>query len=179
MGALADFREDRRRYSKTAWLTQPSLWAVATYRLARGALALPAPIRGPARAACGLLSLAARIATSIEIPASAIIGPGLLIGHTGPVAFHGRTRIGRNCTVAIGVMVASVHGPEAPTIGDDVQLGIYAVVMGDIHVGDGAKVGAMTLVNRDVPPRTVVAGIPARPLKSVEELELQRGIREP
>jgi serine O-acetyltransferase len=164
VGALSDFREDRRRYSRTAWLTHRALWAVAAYRFARAADGLPGLPRLLAKALSVPITLAARIASNIEIPTSARIGPGLYFPHAGPVVINGGTTIGSNCIINTGVVIGSARADEAPVIGDDVILGVYAVVLGEVTVGDGARVGAHTLVNRDVAPGSTVVGIPARPL---------------
>jgi serine O-acetyltransferase len=49
-----------------------------------------------------------------------------------------------------------------PVIGDDVELGAYAQVLGGVRIGDGARIGAMTVVLTDVPAGATVVGNPAR-----------------
>jgi serine O-acetyltransferase len=90
-----------------------------------------------------------------------VFGPGLALAHYGSIVVNGMVRVGRNCRIHPGVVVGELDG-KAPTIGDDVYLGPGAKLYGGISIGDGAAVGANAVVNRDVPPRVVVAGIPAR-----------------
>lgn len=106
--------------------------------------------------------------TGIHIDANAHIGPGLSFAHGGHVVI-GPVRAGRNCDIYQGVTFGAAMSldernpkPGAPTIGDRVWVGPGAVVAGDITVGDDAAVGAISLVVRDVPPRGVVVGVPAR-----------------
>jgi len=107
--------------------------------------------------------------TRIHIDASAHIGSGLKIPHGGRIEI-GPVRVGRNCDVYQGVTLgasASTIGdpyskPGVPTLGDRVWVGPGAVIAGAVTVGDDASVGANSLLVRDVPPRGVVLGVPAR-----------------
>jgi serine O-acetyltransferase len=161
-GAWRDFRADRARYSRTAWLTERSIWAVAAYRLAKASVAISFPLGPVLRAVSVPLTLLARIATNIEIPTSATIGPGLLIRHAGPIVIAQGTTIGRDCILITGVVLGTRGSEEAPVIGDRVRFGVYACVLGAVVVGDDAEIGALTLVTTDVPSRAVAKGVPAR-----------------
>lgn len=66
----------------------------------------------------------------------------------------------------IAPYVPAVHG--SITIEDDAWLGTGVIVMPNVTIGQGAVVGAASLVTKDVPPFTIVAGIPARPLKKID-----------
>jgi acetyltransferase-like isoleucine patch superfamily enzyme len=93
----------------------------------------------------------------------------------------GRSVIGRGCDVSSGVQIYThstvrrcVSGRsydqvdrKPVVIGDRVFLGANSVVMMGVTIGDGAVIGAGAVVNRDVPPRTVVAGVPARRVGTV------------
>jgi serine O-acetyltransferase len=162
---LAAFRADRARYPRAAWWTERSLWAVAVYRLGQAVRLAPRPAERLLYPLYGLLAMLAQIATNIEIPASARIGPGLRIHHAGPVVVHAGTRIGSGCTLNTGVVIGNKGPDEVPTLGDGVTLGAGAQVIGAVTVGDGAGVGAMTLVIRDVPAGATVVGIPARVIR--------------
>ena len=162
---LVAFRADRARYPRSAWWTERSLWAVAVYRLGQAVRLAPRPVERLLYPVYGLLAMLAQITTNIEIPASARIGPGLRIHHAGPVVVHAGTRIGSDCTLNTGVVIGNKGPDEVPTLGDGVTLGAGAQVIGAVTVGDGAGVGAMTLVIRDVPAGATVVGVPARVIR--------------
>jgi len=101
--------------------------------------------------------------TGISIPKSAVVGPGLRIYHFGNVFVHADAKIGANCTLRQGVTIGNRHeGGPVPILEDDVDLGAYAQVLGDVRVGKGAKVGAMSVVLCDVPAGATAVGVPAR-----------------
>lgn len=54
-----------------------------------------------------------------------------------------------------------LDGP-VPVIGIDVEFGAYAQILGDVTIGDGAKIGAMSMVLENVPPNATAVGVPAR-----------------
>lgn len=93
------------------------------------------------------------------------IGPGLYLPHPFGIVVNRRCRIGANCNLAQHVTLGlKSREPLAgcPVIGDRVYLGPGAVVIGAVTVGDEAAIGANAVVTRDVPPRAVAAGVPAK-----------------
>jgi serine O-acetyltransferase len=171
---FGDLAEDLRRYGRTrrqqlaSVLQSPGAWATIGYRAARWAhrVDAPGPLRSVTKALSILLPNAVVVATNIQIPNAAEIGPGLFIAHTGYVVLSYETKIGRHCTLTQGVTIG--HGGGAgrarmsPTIGDRVYIGPGAIIIGDVRVGNDALIGAGAVVVRDVPPRAVVVGNPAR-----------------
>lgn len=141
---------------------QPSYWAVGVYRFGRWtktASRLVRPVvHGLYFAAYSLI----RLVTGIDIPRSAVIGPGLLIHHFGGIIVHPQSVIGADCILRHGVTIGArgVSGP--PRIGDGVTIGAYAQILGSISVGDSATIGAMAVVIKDVPAGSTVVGNPAR-----------------
>ncbi|WP_199720335.1 hypothetical protein [Pseudokineococcus lusitanus] len=109
------------------------------------------------------LHRAAVAITGLELPKEVVVGPGLRVHHAGTVVVHPRARLGARCTLRQGVTLGERRpGAGAPTLGDDVEVGAYAQVLGPVVVGDGARIGALALVIHDVPAGAVVAAAPAR-----------------
>ena len=107
---------------------------------------------------------AIEITTGICLPQTAVIGPGLYIAHFGQVIFNKGTRIGAHCDVHQGVTIgfSDRRGKAGvPVIGERVWIGPNATLAGPSTVGDHGMVSANSLVGDDVPPETVVRGVPA------------------
>jgi tetrahydrodipicolinate N-acetyltransferase len=84
----------------------------------------------------------------------------------------GRATTGKNCHVGAGAVLAGVIEPPSAQpviIEDEVVIGANAVVLEGVKVGKGAVVAAGAIVTEDVPPYTVVAGVPARVIKEIDE----------
>ena len=104
-----------------------------------------------------------------EVPSSVIIGSGARIHHPNGILINSRVRIGTGIIIHGGVKIGQNRPYETPTIGDNVNIGVNACIIGNVHVGDGAVIGAGAVVVKDVPPYTVVAGNPARVIKKADE----------
>lgn len=99
----------------------------------------------------------------VSLPIGAKIGGGLRIWHFGGVFVNSGVAIGENCTLRQGVTIGNRKpGGAVPRIGNNVELGAYAQVLGDINVGNDVMIGAMSVVLNDVPSGCVAAGVPAR-----------------
>lgn len=100
----------------------------------------------------------------------AVIGEGTMID-MGAI-LGGRATVGKNCHIGAGTVLAGVIEPpsaEPVVIEDNVLIGANAVVLEGIRVGEGAVVAAGSIVVNDVAPHTVVAGVPARKIKDIDE----------
>lgn len=101
-----------------------------------------------------------------EINPLASIGPGLYLAHSVGVGIGRYVKIGSNCRIHLGVVIGPQtierSAPEYTVIGDDVFIGTHAVIVGGVTIGDGAVIGANSLVVRDVEPYTIVSAAPAR-----------------
>jgi serine O-acetyltransferase len=109
-----------------------------------------------------------RAVTGIEIHPAARIGPEFFIDHGSGVVIGETAEIGRRVTLYQGVTLGGTgfqRGKRHPTLGDNVTVGSGAKLLGPIAVGDGAKVGANTVVVEDVPPGATVVGNPGHPVK--------------
>jgi serine O-acetyltransferase len=161
--ALRALRADRARYPPGAWATARPLWGIAYFRAGQaisGGRGLHWRIL---RRLHTHLRPFAEALSGVEIGVGAEIGPGFCVGHGAGVVIHGRSRIGSQCTMAHGVTlgVRTQTKDPLPVIGDHVGIGAYAQILGGVHVGDGAHIGALALVIRDVPARHTARGIPA------------------
>ena len=114
------------------------------------------------------LAFASRAVTGIEIHPAARIGSDFFIDHGAGVVIGETAEIGDRVTLYQGVTLGGTgfaRGKRHPTVGDDVTIGSGAKLLGPIHVGRGAKVGANTVVIEDVPPRSTVVGNPGHPVR--------------
>ena len=87
-------------------------------------------------------------------------GWGLRICHWGYIIINKDAKVGRNLTIYPGSTIGAYKG--APTLGDNVFIGLGAKVIGHITVGDNAMVAPNAVVTKDVPANCIVAGVPAK-----------------
>ncbi|HEX2708101.1 MAG TPA: serine O-acetyltransferase EpsC [Solirubrobacterales bacterium] len=109
-----------------------------------------------------------RAVTGVEIHPAAEIGEEFFIDHGSGVVIGETARIGARVTLYQGVTLGGTgfqRGKRHPTLGDNVTVGSGAKLLGPIAVGDGAKVGANTVVVEDVPPGATVVGNPGHPVR--------------
>jgi serine O-acetyltransferase len=111
------------------------------------------------------LSQVGRFLTGIEIHPAANIGRRLFIDHGMGVVIGETAQLGEDVTLYQGVTLGGTgkdKGKRHPTLGNRVVVGAGAKVLGNITVGDDAKIGAGSVVLKDVPADATVVGIPAR-----------------
>jgi len=163
---LAPWRQDLQRYGGArALLREQSLWAVLWHRVGHAVLngGAPRPVKQLAMLPWWLVFRLIETVTGISLPPSVTIGGGLRIWHFGGVFVHPAARIGARCTLRQGVTIGNRHGgDDVPVIGDDVEFGAYAQVLGHVQIGDRARIGAMSVVLQDVPADASAVGAPAR-----------------
>lgn len=103
--------------------------------------------------------------TGIEIHPGARIGPGLFIDHGMGTVIGETAEIGENVTLYHNVTLGGVSWEKVkrhPTLEDHVVVGAGAQILGPIRIGAHSRIGANSVVVRDVPPRSVVVGVPGR-----------------
>lgn len=101
----------------------------------------------------------------IQISRHVKIGKGFYIGHYGAIVVSGKAVIGDNVNISHGVTIGVANrGNHAgvPTIGNYVYIGPGAKIIGNIHIGDHAAIGANAVVTKDVPDNACVGGVPAK-----------------
>jgi serine O-acetyltransferase len=115
--------------------------------------------------AARFLSHVARFLTGIEIHPAARLGPGLFIDHGMGVVIGETAEVGENVTLLQGVTLGGTslkREKRHPTLGDNVVVGAGAKIIGALKIGDGSRIGAGSVVVREVPPNSVVVGVPGR-----------------
>jgi serine O-acetyltransferase len=115
-----------------------------------------------------MIAYLSRSVTGVEIHPAARIGREFFIDHGSGVVIGETTEIGDFVTLYQGVTLGGTGfqpGKRHPTLGDNVTVGSGAKLLGPISVGNGAKIGANTVVVEDVPPGSTVVGNPGHPVK--------------
>lgn len=167
--ALGDaFRADLmavvKRDPASGRLIEPLLYfkgfhALETYRIAHSLWKA-----GRKDFALYLQSLTSRF-LQVDIHPNAVIGKGIMLDHATGIVIGETARIGDNCSLLHGVTLGGTgneKGDRHPKIGRGVMIGAGAKILGNIKVGDCARIAAGSVVLNDVAPRRTVAGVPAR-----------------
>jgi serine O-acetyltransferase len=151
----------------------PGIHALIAYRISnalwhRGA-------RWPAR----FLSYMGRMITNIDIHPGATIGRRFFIDHGAGVVIGETSVVGDDVTLYHGVTLGGTSwnkGKRHPTLEDGVMCGAGAKILGPITIGRNGRVGANSVVTKDVPPEMTVVGIPGRIVKPIERRFTDHGI---
>lgn len=130
----------------------------------------------------------------IELPATASVGRRLLLGHQSGIVIHPYAVIGDDCMIRQNVTIGSATPDrvfqEAPKLGNGVQVGAGAVIVGKVTIGDGARIGPTAVVLTNVPAGASVFVAPPRiiqlakrPVKedgtSPKQLQVEHGTSQP
>ena len=114
------------------------------------------------------VSQCSRFWTGIEIHPGATIGKGLFIDHGSGVIIGETAELGDNVTLYQGVTLGGTgkeKGKRHPTLGDNVMVSAGAKVLGSFKIGENSKIGAGSVVLKEVPPNCTVVGVPGRIVK--------------
>jgi serine O-acetyltransferase len=155
-------REDWRTHDGDIW--RQGIWVLVVYRFGRWRYKVPGIWRKPLSFVYKLLKIWSQIMTGIDIPCEATIGRRLTIEHFGGIVVSGDAVLGDDVVIRNGVTIGLKRTGEAgaPQIGNRVDIGSGAKILGNIRIGDGAVIGANAVVLQDVPPGALAVGIPAR-----------------
>ncbi len=169
-------RDPAARTAVEVALCYPGLHALWGHRIANRLWLTGHPLA--ARVLAGLV----RAWTGVDIHPAAVVGPGLFIDHAVGVVIGETAEIGTDVTIYQGVTLGGTAletGKRHPTVGDRVTIGAGAKVLGPVTVGSGSRIGANAVVVRDVPPDSVVVGVPgqviarSRPRSSTAPLDVE------
>jgi serine O-acetyltransferase len=156
-------RDDFRSHG-SRWGAQ-GFWVMTVYRYGRWRYGIRTPLlRKPFSLVYHVLYKGVQIVTGIELPCEAQVGRNFVIDHFGGIVVSGYARFGDNCRIRSGVVIglSRIDEPCAPTIGNNVDIGAGAKLLGRITIGDNVRIGANAVVLRDVPPDSTAMGVPAQ-----------------
>lgn len=160
---------ERDPAAKSKWevlLCYPSVKAMAYHRLAHRLY------QNGHTTLARWISQHSRHVTGIEIHPGACIGKGFFIDHGDGVVIGETTVIGDNVTLYQGVTLGGTgkeQGKRHPTLGDNVMVSAGAKILGSFKIGDNCKIGAGSVVLKEVPPNCTVVGVPGRIVKSAND----------
>jgi len=158
-------RADYQRHESS--ILNPALWAVLNYKFGRWGLSLKlAPFRLLVSLIYGINKYIVIYTGNIRLYRRTKVGADLVLVHSGSILIDVKTTIGDRCRIQHNVTLArNLDRGGAPIIGNDVFIGTGATILGDITIGDGARIAANSLVITDVPPGATAIGVPARVMK--------------
>jgi serine O-acetyltransferase len=158
-----NIREDFRAHNRD-WGAQ-GFWVMVVYRFGRWRYGIkPVILRKPFSFLYKLLFKLIQIITGIELPCEVQIGRNFVIDHFGGIIISGYAQFGDNCRIRNGVVVGLSRVDEhfAPVVGDNVDIGAGAKVLGQIRIGNNVIIGANAVVLSDVPDNSIAVGVPAQ-----------------
>jgi serine O-acetyltransferase len=151
----------------------PGFWALVVYRFGHWVDGMQLrPARSILRLVHFLLFKSIEVVTGITLPATTRIGRRLSIEHLGGIVVHGRSVIGDDCLIRQGVTLGNRYPDrldDAPVLGNGVNVGAGAKILGSVRIGDGAFVGANAVVLEDIPAGASAVGVPARVIRRSRE----------
>lgn len=151
------------RAQTEGWAAQ-GFWALVIYRFGRWRYRVrPVPVRKFFSLLYKVSFKFIQIITGIELPCEVEIGKNFVIDHSGGIVISGYARFGDNCRIRNGVVVGIRRAGErkAPIIGNNVDVGAGAKLLGPIVIGDNVVIGANAVVIKDVPSNSIAVGVPA------------------
>ena len=121
------------------------------------------------------ISHLARFLTGIEIHPGAHIGKGVFIDHGMGVVIGETAVVGDYCLLYQGVTLGGTgkeRGKRHPTLGCNVTVGAGAKVLGNIYIGSNARIGAVSVVLKEIPANSTVVGIPGRIIPQRDRVQM-------
>jgi serine O-acetyltransferase len=163
IGLFALLREDLRTHGGTVF--EQGFWAVAVHRFGNWQAGFRWKVaRAPLTILYRVMYLFVECAAGISLPYTIRLGRRVRIWHHGGIILLARSigddvQIRQNTTMGIASVDRHL---EVPTIGDRVDIGCGACILGGVTVGDDCKIGANAVVLQDVPAGSTAVGVPAR-----------------
>ena len=173
-----NIREDFRAHDRD-WCRQ-GFWTMLVYRFGRLRFGISwRPLCMPFSFSYKVLKVLAEILTGIDLPCEVTFGRRFTIDHFGGIVISGDAVFGDDCRVRNGVTVGLRHIRQrgSPVIGNRVDIGSGAKLLGPIHIGDDVLIGANAVVITDIPSNSIAVGVPAHILSRPAKHRFQRAKR--
>ncbi len=144
-------------------------WALQVYRFGRLRYRFQSKlIRIPLGVVHLFLAKWAEMWCGVTLGVGAQIGRRLTIEHSGAIVVHGNTVMGDDCVIRQGVTIGNRQMSDplaAPVLGDRVNVGAGAKILGRVRIGSDVDIGANAVVVHDLPDGAVAVGVPARVIR--------------
>ena len=167
MSLLELWAEDLRTHDGS--LLEPGFWAVAVHRFGNWRMGVrPRPLRAPLSVAYGAAHRLVSWVWGIDLVYTVKLGRRVRLWHHGGMIFSARA-IGDDVHLRHNTTLGVARRSEPwnkPTIGARVDVGVGACILGNVRIGDDARIGANAVVLESCPPGSVVVGVPARAIRS-------------
>jgi serine O-acetyltransferase len=158
-----NIREDYRSHDYR--IARHGFWILLIYRFGRWRYTIRWPLlRVPMSVVYKSMRFFSEMMLGMELPCEVILGRRFVIEHIGGIVISGDASFGDDCVIRNGVTVGlRRHGVAgSPRIGNRVDIGAGAKLLGPIVIGDDCAIGANAVVLCDMPPRSIAVGVPAR-----------------
>lgn len=156
--------------SDILYIVHPRMWPVVIFRLSSLCAKYHLGVVGK------VFAILNQILFSCDIARNAKIAGGLYLPHPSGVVVGEHAIVGKNCILHQGVTLGDrgeCHEGSDPVLGDFIEVGTGAKVLGVVHLGDYVRVGANSVVLKDVEAYGVVAGVPAKLIAVRDDKPLQ------
>jgi serine O-acetyltransferase len=164
IGVIRQVSEDYEAHGSD-W-TKPGFHAVAVHRFGRWKKTIKTKIvRAPLTVLADSMRVFCRNVYGIELPFEARIGRRVIVEHQHGIVVHGNSVIGDDCIIRQGVTLGIRKLNDvnaAPVLGNGVDIGAGAKILGYVFIGDNAKIGANAVVLTNVSPGCTAIGVPAK-----------------
>lgn len=170
LGLWQQLREDWEAHEKD-W-TKPGFRAVAVQRFGVWRMTIQSKfLRAPFSILYRALYRKVRNTYGIDLPYTVKLGRRVIVEHQGAIIIHGYCSIGDDSVIRQGVTLGNryLERPlEAPKLGDRVNVGAGAKILGNVTIGDDVNIGANAVVLSDIPTGKTAVGIPAKIISNIK-----------
>lgn len=164
-----NIKEDFKKYPN---LTNPALWVLTVYRFGKWVETIRfIPFRKITEKIYWITQSLVSTVTTVHFDRRVTIGNNLHLIHPICIVIHPKTVIGDDVGIMHEVTLGSRGAYAAPIIGNNVFIGTGAKILGPVTIGDNVDIGANSVVLEDVPPNSLVVGIPGRIIENYNRKE--------